>query len=134
LAQDTVFVEQQNTSANDPELSAYSGSVPYLLKLKKVPKRFETEVDENNLTYVLFGSGVLTSNDEEIIPNPNNVGTPFANVDNKYDYAIDPENFLKTTTFGEAPANTVLTISYRDGGGLATNVPAKAITEVGNAT
>lgn len=133
LAQDTVFIEQQNTEANDPELSAYSGSVPYLLKLKKVPKRFEVEVDANNLTYCLFGSGVLTSNDEEIIPNPSNVGTPFANVDNKYDYAIDPENFLKTTTFGEAPANTVLTISYRDGGGITTNVAAKTITEVGNA-
>lgn len=134
LAQDTVFIDQQNSEANDPELSAYSGSVPYLLKLKKVPKRFEVVLDENNLTYLLFGAGTTTSNDEEIIPNPSNVGSPFANVDNKYDYAVDPENFLRTNTFGEAPANTILTITYRDGGGLKTNVASKTITEVGNAT
>jgi hypothetical protein len=105
-----------------------------LIKLQKVPKRYERVIDDDNLTYLLFGAGTLTSNDEEIIPNPGNVGTPFANNDNKYDYAIDPENFLKTKTFGEAPGNTTLTISYREGGGPETNVPAKSISEVGNAT
>ena len=133
LAQDTIFVEQRNTPEADPELGLYSGSVPYLLKLKKVPKRYERVIDDDNLTYLIFGAGTLNSNDEELVPNPGNVGTPFANNDNKYDYAIDPENFLKTKTFGEAPGNTTLTISYREGGGPNTNIPSKALTEVGNA-
>lgn len=133
LAQDTIFLEQQNTPGNDPELSAYSGSVPYLLKLKKVPKRYEVFIDENNLTYLLFGSGTTNSNDEELIPNPTTVGSPAADGDNKYDYAVDPENFLKTKTFGEAPANTTFTITYKDGGGIASNVPSKTITQISNA-
>lgn len=133
LAQDTIFIEQQNTPGNDTELSAYSGSVPYLLKLRKVPKRYETTIDENNLTYLLFGSGVVSSNDEEIIPNPSNVGSPTQEGSNQYDYSIDPENFLKTKTFGEAPSNTTLTIKYREGGGVASNVPANTITQISNA-
>lgn len=134
LAQDTVFIEQQNTTENDPELVNYSGSVPYLMKLKKVPKRYQVITDENNFTYILFGSGITNSNDEELIPNPSNVGTPFLNTDNKYDYAIDPENFLKTKTFGEAPSNTTLTITYREGGGINTNVPPNTIITPGNAS
>ena len=40
LAQDTVFDEVENTSDNDPSLSTYASDVPYLLKLKRVAKRF----------------------------------------------------------------------------------------------
>lgn len=134
LAQDTIFIEQQNILSNDPELVAYSGSSPYLLKLKKVPKRYEVKVDENNLTYLLFGSGVYSSNDEEVIPNPLNVGSPNPIGDNRYDASIDPENFLKTKTFGEAPHGTTLTINYRAGGGLETNVGANTIKQIENAT
>lgn len=134
IAQDTIFIEQQNTLINDPELSVYSGSVPYLLKLKKTPKRYEVSIDENNLTYLLFGAGTSNSNDEELIPTPDNVGIPTPINQNKYDVAIDPENFLRTKSFGESPANTTFTITYRDGGGVASNVPSETITTPGNAT
>ena len=39
--------------------------------------------------------------------------------------AIDSTNFLKTKTLGVAPQNTVLTINYRAGGGVNTNVGVK---------
>jgi hypothetical protein len=42
LAQDTVFDEVENTSDNDPTLSTNSGNVPFLLKLKRVSRRFTT--------------------------------------------------------------------------------------------
>ncbi len=132
LAQDTIFIEQQNIDENDTIFSSDSGSVPYLLKLKKVPKRFEVKVDENNLTYLLFGSGIINSNDEEIIPNPRLVGSPTPIGGNYYDYTVDPENFLKTKSFGEAPANTTLTITYRAGGGIQSNVQAGSINSIEN--
>ena len=40
MAQDTLFEDIENIGANDPELSQYNSQTPYLLKLKKVPKRF----------------------------------------------------------------------------------------------
>jgi len=123
LAQDTIFVDEENLLQNDPESSNDTSTVSYNLKLKRVPKRFTTHIDENNLTYINFGSGVSDSNDEELIPNPMNVGSPLLNASNKFDYALDPENFLKTKTFGEAPSNTTLTIKYRNGGGIKTNTP-----------
>ena len=40
LAQDTVFEAVENIASKDPELHGYNESTPYLLSLKKVPKRF----------------------------------------------------------------------------------------------
>lgn len=133
LAQDTIFYEEDNNVDNDPESADDSTTVPYNIKLKRVPKRFTVTMNEDNLTYVNFGSGVNNSNDEELIPNPKNVGAPIINSADRLDYAVDPENFLQTKTFGEAPSNTTLTIKYREGGGLKTNVPANTITSVINA-
>lgn len=130
LAQDTVFESDLNIEQNDPETYTDNAQVPYLLKLKRTPKRYTITVNGDNLTYINFGSGVEDANDEEIIPNPENVGSPILNSEDKLDYAVDPENFLKTRTYGEVPANTTLTIKYREGGGVETNVPAKSINTV----
>ena len=42
LAQNTVFKEIPNIRSNTPTLSEYQQQTPYLLSLKKVPKRFAT--------------------------------------------------------------------------------------------
>ena len=42
--------------------------------------------------------------------------------------AFDPSNFLKTKTFGLAPANTTLTIEYSYGGGVDDNANSGDIT------
>ena len=42
LAQDTLFEAVENIASNDPELHGFNESTPYLLKLKRVPKRFVT--------------------------------------------------------------------------------------------
>ena len=47
LGQEMVFLENPNTSINGM-LSQYSGSVPYLLELKKVPKRFSVKVNTDS--------------------------------------------------------------------------------------
>ena len=70
LAQESVFDSIKNTNPNDPN-SYTDNTVPNLLKLKRVQRRFATRfLDRSNLQ-VEFGAGTTTDNDEEIIPNPN---------------------------------------------------------------
>jgi len=112
LAQDTVFDSMENTSLNDPSLSTYQNDTPYLLKLIKTSRRFTTYVREDNKTEVRFGSGISDNADEEIIPNPDNVGSRLGLGVSRLDESFDPTNFMKTETFGLAPSNTTLTVVY----------------------
>ena len=128
LAQDTVFETQENTTLNDPSLSQYQNESPYLLKLIKTSRRFNTRVNDKNKTEIRFGSGISDNADEEIIPNPDNVGSALGGGVSRLDESFDPSNFMKTQTFGLAPANTTLTITYRYGGSVEHNVPVNTIT------
>ena len=128
LAQDTIFESIENTSLNDPALSQYQNDTPFLLKLIKASKRFTTRVRADNKTELRFGSGVSDNADEVIIPNPDNVGSSLGFGVSKIDEAFDPSNFLKTETFGQAPANTTLTVVYNYGGEVQHNVQADTIT------
>ena len=134
LAQDTVFDEVENVSDNDPSLSQYSDDVPFLLKLKRVSRRFTTYRRPDGKTELRFGAGVSDNPDEEIIPNPDSVGSNLPDSPSKILETFDPINFLKTKTYGQAPANTTLTIKYSYGGGLQDNVPSGDITRISGIT
>jgi len=121
LAQDTVFESAQNTTDNDPDLATYSNDTPYLLKLVKSSRRFTTYIRSDGKTELRFGSGVSNNPDEELVPNPDNVGSSLATGLNKLDTSYDPSNFLKTRTFGLAPSNTTLTVNYTYGGSVTDN-------------
>jgi hypothetical protein len=131
LAQDTIFEEVTNTGANDPLLNQYSNETPYLLKLKKVPRRFITRVKPNNQIEIQFGAGISDKADEQIIPNPDNIGLGIKDGRSKLDRAYDPSNFLYTKAYGQVPANTTLTVTYLVGGGLSSNVNSNTITQTG---
>ena len=128
LAQDTIFEEVINNAANDPSLHQYNHQTPYLLKMKKVPKRFITRCKPGNILEIQFGAGTSDKSDEEIIPNPDNIGLGIKDGRSKLDKAYDPSNFLHTKSYGEAPANTTLTVKYLVGGGLSSNVESNSIT------
>jgi hypothetical protein len=130
LAQDTIFESIPNIAENDPELSVFRSSSPSLLKLRKTSKRFVTRLRSDNLLEMQFGSGVSFNNDEEIVPNPDNVGNGLAGFRRAIDVDIDPANFLYTRTYGQAPANTTLTVTYVVSNGLAENVAANTITQL----
>ena len=105
LAQESVFDSIKNTNPNDPN-SYTDNTVPNLLKLKRVQRRFATRfLDRSNLQ-VEFGAGTTTDNDEEIIPNPNNVGLGLPFEQSKLTTAFSPTNFVFTDTYGIAPSNT----------------------------
>ena len=74
-----------------------------------------------------FGSGISDNADEEIIPNPDNVGSSLGQGISRLDESFDPSNFLKTQTFGLAPSNTTLTVNYNYGGAVEDNVASNSI-------
>jgi hypothetical protein len=130
LAQDTIFEEIPNLLENDPDFAPYRSSAPSLLKLKKTAKRFVSRLRGDNKLEIQFGSGVSDNNDEEIIPNPNNVGNGLTAVRRGVNVDIDPSNFLYTRTYGQAPSNTTLTITYTVGNGIEDNVDANTLTNI----
>ena len=126
LAQESIFVEQPNVN----DLSHYSGSVPYILEVQKVPRRFSVKINSDNTTEIQFGSGDVNLRDEQILPNTKNIGLGLANSINRLNQGIDPSNFLKTNTFGIAPAGQTLQIKYLTGGGIASNVNVGDLTKI----
>jgi len=130
LAQDTLFEAVPNLIENDAELSIYRSESPSLLKMKKTSKRFITKMRSDNRLEIQFGAGVSDNNDEEIIPNPSNVGNGLSSFRRGVDVDIDPSNFLYTRAYGQAPANTTLTITYSVGNGITDNVEASVLTDI----
>ena len=129
LAQDTIFEPTANIAANNQTLAQYSDVTPYLLKLKKVPRRFVSRFKTNNSLELQFGPGVSSGADEEIIPNPDNIGLGLPYGVDKMMTAWDPSNFLYTQTYGLAPSNTTLTVTYLKGGGATSNIPSNTLTK-----
>jgi len=130
LAQDTVYSDFQNNSKNSPDLVSGRSFAPFLLKLVKTSKRFTTFIRPDGRTEMRFGSGVAAGADEEIIPNPSNVGSNLPGTPSFLDTSFDPANFLNTETYGQCPTNTTLTIKYSYGGGVGDNVASGMTTSV----
>jgi hypothetical protein len=131
LAQESIFVEQPNTSINgDSTLSLSSSVVPYILEIQKIPRRFSTKVNSDNTIDLQFGSGNTNLNNEVILPNTKNIGMGLANSIQRLNQGIDPSNFLKTNTFGIAPNGKTLTIKYLIGGGVESNVNQGDLTTI----
>jgi len=134
LAQDTVFEQIENNADNSSDFNQYNGDTPYLLSLNRVPKRFITRFEDEQTLVIQFGAGISYNADEEIIPNPDNVGSALYNIVGDIDQGIDPSNFLYTKTYGVAPSNTTLTVEYLVGNGLEDNVPAKDLVNIVGST
>jgi hypothetical protein len=135
LAQETIYDTIKNTNVNNPNLSSDGGNTPYLLQLKKVQRRFVTRFTDPTNLQIQFGAGTNTSNtDEEIIPNPDNVGLGLPYKQSKLGTAYSPANFLYTDTYGIAPYNTTLTVRYLTGGGLQSNTAGGTLTNLPNKT
>ena len=130
LAQSTIFDESVNDIANDPTRAAGAKDTPYVLQLKSVKRRFITRITPDDKVELRFGSGITSEQDEVIIPSPENVGSTLPGGTNNLDKSFDPSNFLYTDTYGQAPSNTTLTVSYMVGYGLSANVPVNTITNI----
>jgi len=130
LAQDVVFDKIRNTNTNDPNFSDDSSDAPYLLKLKQADRRFATRFLSPTTLQLQFGSGVVSNNDETIVPNPDNVGIGLPFEQNKLTTAFSPANFIFTDSYGISPSNTTLTVRYLTGGGVESNIQANLINQL----
>ena len=126
ISQDLVPVHIENIVKNDETLSKYRDSVPFLLKFIKTARRFVTSVTADNETVLEFGSGVNVQGDSVVLPSPSTVKKNAA----WNSVAYDSSNFLIDSSYGQAPANTTLTIRYIVGGGVESNVNANTIKNV----
>ena len=127
LGQEMIFDSEKNSNISNPN---NLGDTPYILKLKKVQRRFATKFITNSKLQIQFGSGTSNNIDENIIPNPNNVGIGLPIKKDKLTSAYSPTNFLYTGTYGIAPSNTTLTVRYLVGGGVNSNVPSNTLTNI----
>jgi len=130
LGQEMVYDSIKNTNTNDPTLSSYNSDSPYLLKLKKIQRRFVTRFKNSSTLQIQFGAGTTNDSDEVIVPNPDNVGIGLPFEKTKLTTAYSPSNFLFTKTYGIAPSNTTLTIRYLTGGGVESNVSSNTLTRL----
>ena len=122
LGQDTIYKEDANGSSD-------SNLVPYVLGIRKTPRRFVARFLSNGNLNIQFGSGTTSSDDSEILPDATTVGSATNQGVRRLDYSYDPSNFLFSKAYGIAPTSDV-TVRYLKGGGVAANVPANTITQV----
>lgn len=129
LAQELVLYNVPNDDAFEGSLSQYQATVPYIMKYLRTSRRFTVNVDENNRTYLQFGAGVNGFADEIINLSSQQIGVGLSNVNN-LNLSLDPSNFLKNDTYGLAPSNTTLTVTYTVGGGFQSNSPSNSVINI----
>jgi hypothetical protein len=128
LAQDYILNPVQNTSTNYPQLYQEANQVPYILRKIDVPRRFVSRFKTNALLELEFGAGITAVSGS--IPDPFNVGIGTVNGIDLLNTAFDPTNFVTNDSYGLAPVNTTLTITYLVGGGAAANAQINELTYI----
>jgi len=128
LAQEMVYIDYPTSEQTDKDLAQFKDSVSSVLKLIKTSRRFTTNINADNTTSIIFGGGTGT-NDETLIPNFKNVGLGLRSSVDRLGSSFDPSNFLKTTSYGQAPTGQ-FTISYLVGGGVKSNTSKGELTSI----
>jgi len=124
LTQDTVFKTYKNV--RDDKFYSPEG-----LEIKMAPRRFVKKTSLVDRTVqIQFGSGDGLNFEDGILPDPSEMSLPLYGKDNFTFAYIDPNSLINSRTLGTSPRNTVITVTYRYGGGLNHNITAGSITSV----
>lgn len=103
----------------------------YTIKPVKVNRRFITRLNRNNKIELVFGSG--TGDLSDVYENPDYKSVYDQQyLQNMTNVSLDTLNFTNSNSFGLAPGNTTLTITYRVSNGLRSNVPSGTINKIVN--
>ena len=135
LGQDLIMEDREvNTRNSDGfftsnTLPTGSAAPAKVVVFRKKPRRFATRINTNMQLELWFGSGISDVNTELVTLNSSQIAN------SKYNQSIsnsplDPSDFISSDTFGLAPANTTLTVTYLVGGGVQSNVASNTITQV----
>jgi len=126
LAQSTVFDRVENSNSG-------SDGVPYLIQLKRVPRRYVSRFLSDNTLQLEFGAGVANAADNTIIPNPDNIQLGLVpGISNLYNNFNQASVFF-TQEYGLAP-NSNITVRYLVGGGITSNIPSNVLTTIDKTT
>ncbi len=120
LAQDLIQLPAENNQLNFEDFSNYKSTVPNIIKFLRTNRRFITEVDSENKTFLQFGTSTDSLEEEILVPNSELLGIGFSNV-SKYNLTLDPTSFIKSNSYGMSPFNTTLEVKYVIGGGVDSN-------------
>ena len=127
LTHDVVYKNVLNTS--DSTLT--NDLVKDNLKVIPAPYRFTTEVSlSDRKTTLIFGGGTADNLEDDVIPDPSEFSIPLPYSQTFSRVPINPQKMLQTSTLGVAASNTILTVTYRYGGGLSHNVNAGTIRNI----
>jgi len=122
LAQSTIFDKVENPSSG-------SDGVPYLVQLRRVPRRYVSRFLTDGTLQLEFGAGISNTSDDIILPNPDNIGLGLvpgiSNLYNDYNKA----SVFYTQEYGLAPSNNI-TVRYLVGGGITSNVPSNDLITI----
>jgi hypothetical protein len=132
LAQDYILNPVTNTALNYPQLYQEANQVPYVLERLQVPRRFVSRFTTNATLELEFGAGISAASGS--VPSPFNVGIGTVNGIDLLNTAYDPTNFVTNDSYGLAPVNSVLTVTYLVGGGATANVNTNELTYVASST
>jgi len=130
LAQEMVYIDYPINQFTDGDLEPFQEDVSNVLRLLKTSRRYVAEVNADNTTSLVFGGGNSTSPDETLVPNFKNVGLGLRSSIDRLGESFDPANFLKTRSYGQAPSNTTITVSYLVGGGVESNVTRGDLVQI----
>ena len=133
-AEGNTWYEVDNLSQDyrfqDTLVSATGSLAPlYTIKTTKTNRRFITRFNRDLKVELVFGSG--TGDLSDVYQNPDYKSVYDSSyLQNMTNVALDTLNFTNSNSFGLAPGNTTLTITYTVSNGLRSNVPSGTITKV----
>jgi len=105
LSQDVVMSEVRNTASDRT-------AVPYIMRLKPVPRRFVAQYGVDGTTHIQFGYGSEDNLTGDLIADPADVVLDVNGRNYITDKTFDPTNLIQTDKFGVVPVNTTLTVEY----------------------
>lgn len=124
LTHDVVYKNVLNTTNKDD-------LVKDSLKVIPAPYRFMKETSlSSRKTTLIMGGGTADNLEDDIIPDPSEFSIPLPYSQTFSRLPINPQKMLQTSTLGVCAANTILTVTYRYGGGLDHNVAPNSIRNI----
>ena len=125
LTQDVVVQEIPNYESSRT-------AVPYIMRLKPVPRRYVVEYDANGDAFLQFGYGSSDNLTGNVIADPSDVVLDVVGRDYVSDPSFDPSNLIKSDKFGVVPEDTTLTVTYRSNTDDNINAAVGAVNSILN--
>jgi len=124
LSQDVVYKDVANRSSDSDKVSS-------ILRPFSAARRFVVEKFQDG-TYLQFGFGSESESTSPSVVEPSAMSLKLHGRDYTAATSFDPSKLLSTDKFGISPANTTLTITYRQNNSSSPNVPSLSINSIKN--